>query len=935
MGIHKKTIAIYLFFFLVPFVVIGLFSYQSGKKEIEKTLGGSFQRIAYEASDKIDRHIYFNVYHRAKTWSELPLLQDVLTGDPDGNITTFFTELTRNEKEFSSIIVTDKKGIVVASNHIRSIGLGLSEEPFFQNTVYGVPHMQDISQNNFIGIWGLQFSFPIRSRYQKNTIIGALSITWGAEYLDEFTKDSEIINTGRIGDIYVIRNDGFLISGPGGGITEPFEINELLIANNWDFSEKIDQAGHQIETDGRGNSYLIGYAPSSGFREYPGFGWAVFVIKNAETIFKPVDRLKYLIFTFGGLIALMGILFSSFTARRATQPIMLLDAAARRVSKGDFDVQVSNKSRDELGSLTDNFNRMVMELKERQSQLEKSTQQSNSIIQNIMNALFVINDKEDIQTVNRAALRMLDYSEKDLIGKPISYLFQGQFPDGSDSMEEFIGKDNLRDLEGWLWTKDGLKIPVVFWGTRISGENKFDSFLLAAQDMSERHAQNAMLEYRATHDLLTDLPGRNLLQDRLEQAIMVGKRIKHPVSLLILNIDRFRQVNESFGYRKGDLLLKKMGPILREVLRESDTIAKLAGDEFAVMMPKVNINGAVNVANKILKAMVLPFEVDKLRIDIEVSIGISVWPDHANTASELMQNADVAMYVAKKEGSGHTVFNPAKNRRKSDRIKIFSELRQAINREELMLYFQPKIDLKKLSFSGVEALIRWNHSTEGMIAPDRFIPMAEKTGLVHPLSLWVLNSAIRQAKIWYDGHKGVPIAVNLSARNLQDPSLSDHVNEFLNNWGLPSRYLEVEITESAIMADTGRAYEILFQLHERGVKISLDDFGTGYTSLGYLKQLPIDSIKIDKSFIKDMVRSGDDLVIVRAIIDLAHDLSLNVVAEGVEDKETFEKLIELGCDQAQGYFMGRPVTVEVLRQWFRESPYGAKSNERVLDIESL
>ncbi|MBI3995518.1 MAG: EAL domain-containing protein [Nitrospirae bacterium] len=455
----------------------------------------------------------------------------------------------------------------------------------------------------------------------------------------------------------------------------------------------------------------------------------------------------------------------------------------------------------------------------------------------------------------------------------------------------------------------------------VSGE---DEVMAIVRDITERKAQAAALEYQALHDLLTDLPNRTLVLDRLKQAVHAASRENKPLALLIMDLDRFKDVNDALGHHHGDLLLKQVGPRVLTALRESDTIARLGGDEFAVLLPATDIDGATVAARKIHEALDRPFVIEGFFLEVGASIGIAVFPEHGEDTDMLMRRADVAMYTAKQSGSGFAVYISEHDRHSPRRLALMGDLRHAVERKELVLHYQPKIDLRARRVVGVEALVRWNHPHHGTIEPDQFISLAEHTGVIKPLTLWVLGEAIRQYLAWREAGITISIAVNLSTRNLQDLQLPEQIDEMLHAHGIRPDWLEMEITESAIMADPARAMEILTRVKTMGIRFSIDDFGAGYSSLSYLRRLPVAAVKVDKSFVIGMDANEDDALIVRSTIDLAHNLGLKVVAEGVESPSVLDRLIAMGCDAAQGHYMSRPLPAADLTRWLAESPWGLK-----------
>jgi diguanylate cyclase len=429
--------------------------------------------------------------------------------------------------------------------------------------------------------------------------------------------------------------------------------------------------------------------------------------------------------------------------------------------------------------------------------------------------------------------------------------------------------------------------------------------------------------HQALHDSLTGLPNRILFYDRLEQALLGAEREQEPLAVLIVDLDRFKEVNDTMGHANGDLLLQQVGPRLRAALRARDTIARMGGDEFAVLLPGTDIAGSRQVAQSLHDALEQPFELESVTLATEASVGVAHYPEHGSTAETLLQRADVAMYMAKEGRSGHAFYAPENDPHDPNRLALVAELRRAISDDELVLHYQPKIDLRTDHVSGVEALVRWAHPIRGLLAPMEFVPLVESAGLMRPLTLWVLDRALGQCRAWRDQGTDLRVAINLAVPSLLDVQLVEDVARLLQKHAVPAHLLELEITESSVMTDPKRAIAKLEELSAMGVRLAIDDFGTGYSSLSYLRRLPVDELKIDKSFVINMEVSSDDAVIVRSTIDLCRNLGLAVVAEGVETEDAFAQLQALGCDEAQGFLMSRPLPAEALTAWLADRTVSA------------
>ncbi|HSI21826.1 MAG TPA: EAL domain-containing protein [Methylophilaceae bacterium] len=537
---------------------------------------------------------------------------------------------------------------------------------------------------------------------------------------------------------------------------------------------------------------------------------------------------------------------------------------------------------------------------------------TGQVIESTREAIVITDAENHIVSVNRAFTDVTGYSREDVLDRDPAMLASGRHDKAFfRNMWESL---NVRDSwQGELWNrrKNGEIFPL--W-TNISSirdnDGNLTHFVAIFADISEHKATLKHIEFLAHHDTLTKLPNRLLLLDRLQQAINLAEREKHRVALMFLDLDRFKQVNDSLGHHVGDDLLVAVVDRLKSCVRETDTISRQGGDEFVIVLPDIfDSNAATIIAEKILETLREPFVIDGHQLSTSFSIGISLYPDDGREIATLMQNADTAMYHAKESGRNNCHFyDESMNANAAERLKLQNKLRQAMEHGEFVLHYQPLISLQDHAIIGCEALLRWKSAEDGWVPPAKFIPLAEETGFILNIDAWVLREACRQAQEWVNaGLPQLTVAVNISALQFKRGRILDSVNEALAASGLDPTHLEIELTESVLIQDTQHTRKQLNQLNSLGVRLSIDDYGTGYSNLSYLKQLDVDKLKIDQSFVKDMLVDELDAIIVRSTVELAHNLGLQVLAEGVEDQDILTLLQDLGCDQAQGYHIGKPM----------------------------
>ena len=599
------------------------------------------------------------------------------------------------------------------------------------------------------------------------------------------------------------------------------------------------------------------------------------------------------------VVGLHGIVgFPVRSGRRVVGMISLHTWAARDLDDGLIAVM------NDVGSQIGEF----VERKRAEIALQDSEKRMRSVLDNVSDGLATIDQAGVIESANPAVTKLFGYSEEELKGQQSDVLIATT---QRSAFDNYLQRRLNLDIpvsgahETMGKRKNGSLFPLEFVVSSMQVGSRH-LFIATLRDISERKAHTDALEYQALHDALTGLPNRSLFGDRLRQALLAARRNQKMFGVLLLDLDRFKDINDALGHDRGDSLLQEVTARLRGVLRATDTIARLGGDEFAVLTTDAkHPEDVVASARKILASLEGPFAIADQMVETGASIGIAMYPVHGDDPGTLLRRADVAMYVAKRSGGGYAMYQPEQEAQTLRRSGLAGELRRSIPQGELVLHYQPQVTLATGAVHTVEALVRWNHPREGLMPPDRFIPMAEETGIIHPLTAWVIDSALEQLCKWLADGLDVAVSLNVSPRNIEDHSLEEMVARALGNFKVEPNRLTLEITEGVAMA--AAAAKALHRLHEIGVRLALDDFGTGYSSLLYLMRLPVNEIKIDRSFVSALATDPDSGAIVRSAVGLGHNLGLRVVAEGLQDRMAEAVLVEAGCDAAQGFLVGRPV----------------------------
>ncbi len=657
-----------------------------------------------------------------------------------------------------------------------------------------------------------------------------------------------------------------------------------------------------------------------------------------------IQQHLYILVTGVLLMLLLGINMVRSNMVHILIPLRRFRDAANTIAEGDLSVQVPLRSQDELGALAQAFNQMTLGLKDNQIALQDAYAYTENILQVMDDILITTDAGGQIKMVNRAACEQLGYAEAELLGTPVAALLEN----GGKSLVDFIPVNTEGHFERDLRNSEGHRIPVLASLNRIDN-NADQGLLLIASNISARKLAEEKIHKLAFYDTLSGLPNRTLFNDRLVQGIKFALRQKHHLAVLFLDLDNFKQINDSLGHDVGDELLQEVSARLVQTLRDSDvispvgqglltpTVSRHGGDEFLILLPYVaDPIDAGKVAERIQRRLSKEFQVREHGIFTTLSIGISIYPDNGADARLLVQNADTALYSAKARGKNQFSFFAAEmNSSALRRLDIENNLRRALAKQEFRLYYQPQLDLSSGRVIGMEALIRWQHPEWGLVSPLEFIPVAESTGMILAIGDWVLAEACNQWRIWKEqGYDPGKISVNLSALQFRDNDLSGKLNTIIAQSGIDPESLVLEITETVLMQDAEVTLSQLREIKASGVRFAVDDFGTGYSSLSYLKTFPLDYLKIDRAFVRDLESSESDLEIVRTIIAMATRLKLRIIAEGVESPTQLRILQAQDCTYVQGFLLSRPVSAAIYEAKFLDSAE-QESDEQTLCRNAL
>lgn len=652
----------------------------------------------------------------------------------------------------------------------------------------------------------------------------------------------------------------------------------------------------------------------------PDYGWHVHVSLPHDILISPLHRLRINFMTTAIFISSILFALSFLYIRHVTKPITALTKTAEDIARsGNIEHDITWKSNDELGVLAQTFNTMLERIRQNHTNLRAAQQHTERIIESMADAVIVTDSHGNITKSNRAASDLLGYEPEEFIGRrALSCLASDQEQTLHAITDTLVSDGNMRAIDTVLIAKDKRRVPVSISGALLYETGSLSSgMVFVAKDITTLKQAQAHLNYLANHDNLTGLPNRLLLEDRLQQALArINWRNSH-VAVMFLDLDRFKNVNDTLGHGAGDHLLKVVASRLKHNVREGDTVARLGGDEFVIILNDIAmIEDIESIARKVISALRETIELEGNPYTATTSIGISYAPAHGTDSASLLKHADTAMYQAKRAGRNtYQIYDPSMHLDAQSAFHIEVAMHQALEMEQYRVYFQPVVQVFTHRIVGVEALLRWQRPDGTLVLPSEFLPIAEDTGLILPIGRWVLEHACRQVKAWHDlGHADLSLAVNISDRQFRDPDITSQIETIMLNTGFPARSLNLELTEGILMQDIDQASKTLAAFKQLGTTISVDDFGTGYSSLAHLKRFSLDVLKVDRSFISGLPDSPHDTALTEAIIGLARTLKLGIIAEGVENEEQVAFLEQTGADMLQGYLFGKALPAAEMEQ---------------------
>lgn len=884
-----------------------------GRAVIEDCRGQLLQNSANHLADKL----ISDLNQRSREIgliASLPQLRD--PNAPTAAKRALLDELKRAYPLYAWIGLTDLEGNVIAGSEGLLEGQSVAKRAWFLEGLHG-PHVGDVHDAVLLAkilpkpkidplpLRLADISSPVHDAGGRpiGVLCGHLSWNWSYMVRNALMEGTGFGHSRNI-DIFVLNKMGNILVGtpeePPSARVLNFESVQLAM---------LGDSGSRVETWPDGRRYVTAYAQTKGQADLPNPEWIILAREPVEEAYAVANHLSQtVLLASGGAFALF-LLLIALQIRRLTAPLERIADHARAIARGaDIHTLPVVDSTPEVTHLTDALNTMLRSLDAQRAEISLAAQ----VFEHSQQGIIITDAHARILRVNPTFQSITGFDAEECLGKPPSCLQSGLHDQGF-YQKLWASLQATGQWRGEIWNrrKNGEVYPEWLAITAVrDAEGEVTHYIGVFTDITERKAQEERIAHLAHHDALTGLPNRVLLHERLNVVLEQAREQQERLAVLFIDLDMFKHINDTLGHIQGDQLLVQVADRLRQFTPAIDTVARMGGDEF-VMLVQGDAEAASRRAQTILNALLAPFEIAGRSIHITTSIGISLYPEDADHPDDLLRHADVALYQAKQSRNAFRFHAESMTRHAEERLRLEQALREAIEQEQFQLAYQPQLSLRDGKLIGVEALIRWPHPELGMIPPSRFIPLAEEIGVIGRIGEWVLHTACRQMQSWRERY-GVNwrVAVNLSIAQLENEHCVSTVQQVLNESGLPVEALELEVTESMMMTDNPMARGNLGRLRGLGIKIALDDFGTGYSNLGYLADMPIDILKIDKRFVDTVTQAGKGDAVARLIIQMAGELGFATLAEGVEHADQAEALARLGCDFVQGYHFARPLFPE-------------------------
>ncbi|HHJ15763.1 MAG TPA: EAL domain-containing protein [Gammaproteobacteria bacterium] len=906
MKIRNKLTLTFLPLTLITLVTLGSLAYFSSKNALTRQVLDNLDNVAAIQKQRIESIFEQNRERLllVSSRTQLRLSLKKYLNDPRPQYTDEMNRILNDAgatiTDFRALFIQTPDGRIVASTRPELIGTVHAETELFNGTYPGMK--VDLFYRDANGRLGAYLAGPL---YLGPELLGVLVIDSDISNIVASTTDYH--GLGETGETLLIRRHG----NRDARFITPARFDDQAALQRTVSGELASSPYIQVLlkqdrllTDARD---YTGHSIIAVTRYIDPLNLGLVVQKRTDEAYAPIDTLRKLLLSLIALFSITVIFASLYIARSITLPISRLTEVASRISSGNLSERADISTHDETGLLANAFNRMTENLIDDINERRQAEEKFQSLLKSAPDAIIIVEQDGSICLTNLQAEQLFGYSSTELLGKPIELLV----PDRRLQRHP-PEPDTAMDKELYGVHRNGARFPIEISLAPIKTHSGLLTTMVI-RDVTERKQAEALLIKQANYDTLTGLPNRLLAADRLSQALAHAHRKGLSVAIMFLDIDRFKNVNDTLGHSVGDKLLTGIAARLRESVHEDDTVARLGGDEFLIILPELEtLTAAEIVAEKILAALSLPFRLDDRELFTSTSIGITGYPEDSDNPDILLRNADSAMYQAKDAGRNtFRFFTPEMNIRLLKRLEMESQLRYAMHRQELSLHFQPQVDIKNGRLVGAEALLRWKNPELGNVPPGDFIPLAEETGLINDIGEWVLIQACQAAVAWQShAPDGIRVSVNVSAVQFRGTGLVRTVRHALDVSGLSAPLLELEITERLLVEDNPNTSRILEDIKHMGVRLSLDDFGKGYSSLSYLKRFPFDVLKIDRAFISGVTTNTEDAALCRAITAMASSLNLLIVAEGVETQEQWHFLDTHGADLVQGYFISRPLDAD-------------------------